>query len=462
MFESSSDTIAAISTKPGEAAIGIVKISGEKSIEIADRIFKSEKNRKISDMKTYNMVYGSIIDNKENVVDAVIVTLMKKPKSYTREDVVEINCHGGLIATEKVLELCLENGARIAEPGEFTKRAFLNGRIDLSQAEAVMEIVKSKTEESLKIAARNIKGETRNEIEKLRKIIMDVMVELEASIDFIEEDLEITPYSELEKKVNSICGNIATLIKDEEKGEIIKNGVKIAIVGKTNVGKSSLLNILSKKEKAIVTALPGTTRDAVEEVLYLEGIPLMLVDTAGIRKAKNMIEKIGVKKSLGHISEAEIVILVLDGNRKVENEDKEIMEKIKEKETIACINKIDLEQKIERNIINKRLGRRKIIEISALVGTGINKLEKEIKRTVLGDINYNIENKIIVNARHKKILKEVKKILEDSKKAMKDKMSEEFPSSDLKNAYDLLGEIVGEKTGEELLNKIFSKFCIGK
>jgi tRNA modification GTPase len=194
MFESSSDTIAAISTKPGEAAIGIVKISGEKSIEIADRIFKSEKNRKISDMKTYNMVYGSIIDNKENVVDAVIVTLMKKPKSYTREDVVEINCHGGLIATEKVLELCMENGARIAEPGEFTKRAFLNGRIDLSQAEAVMEIVKSKTEESLKIAARNIKGETRNEIEKLRKIIMDVMVELEASIDFIEEDLEITPY----------------------------------------------------------------------------------------------------------------------------------------------------------------------------------------------------------------------------------------------------------------------------
>jgi tRNA modification GTPase len=462
MFESSSDTIAAISTKPGEAAIGIVKISGEKSIEIADRIFKSEKNRKISDMKTYNMVYGSIIDNKENVVDAVIVTLMKKPKSYTREDVVEINCHGGLIATEKVLELCMENGARIAEPGEFTKRAFLNGRIDLSQAEAVMEIVKSKTEESLKIAARNIKGETRNEIEKLRKIIMDVMVELEASIDFIEEDLEITPYGELEKKVNSICGNIATLIKDEEKGEIIKNGVKIAIVGKTNVGKSSLLNILSKKEKAIVTALPGTTRDAVEEVLYLEGIPLLLVDTAGIRKAKNMIEKIGVKKSLGHISEAEIVILVLDGNRKVENEDKEIMEKIKEKETIACINKIDLEQKIERNIINKRLGRRKIIEISALVGTGINKLEKEIKRTVLGDINYNIENKIIVNARHKKILKEVKKILEDSKKAMKDKMSEEFPSSDLKNAYDLLGEIVGEKTGEELLNKIFSKFCIGK
>lgn len=462
MFESSSDTIAAISTKPGEAAIGIVKISGEKSIEIADRIFKSEKNRKISDMKTYNMVYGSIIDNKENVVDAVIVTLMKKPKSYTREDVVEINCHGGLIATEKVLELCMENGARIAEPGEFTKRAFLNGRIDLSQAEAVMEIVKSKTEESLKIAARNIKGETRNEIEKLRKIIMDVMVELEASIDFIEEDLEITPYGELEKNVNSICGNIETLIKDEEKGEIIKNGVKIAIVGKTNVGKSSLLNILSKKEKAIVTALPGTTRDAVEEVLYLEGIPLLLVDTAGIRKAKNMIEKIGVKKSLGHISEAEIVILVLDGNRKVENEDKEIMEKIKEKETIACINKIDLEQKIERNIINKRLGRRKIIEISALVGTGINKLEKEIKRTVLGDINYNIENKIIVNARHKKILKEVKKILEDSKKAMKDKMSEEFPSSDLKNAYDLLGEIVGEKTGEELLNKIFSKFCIGK
>jgi len=242
-------TIVAIGTRPGEAAIGIVKLSGDKSIFIADKIFRSKSKKKLSEIDTYNMLYGHIIDNEGNTIDEVVVTLMKKPKSYTREDIVEINCHGGIIATTKVMELCIESGARIAEPGEFTKRAFLNGRIDLSQAEAVIDLVRSKTEQSLKIAARNLQGNVKKEIKRLKEMIIDVVVQLEASVDFIEEDLEITPYQKLTKKVKEIKAELEELISDEKKGEIIKNGVKAAIIGKTNVGKSSLLNLLSKKKK---------------------------------------------------------------------------------------------------------------------------------------------------------------------------------------------------------------------
>lgn len=456
------DTIAAVGTRPGEAAIGIVKLSGGESISIADRIFKSKSNKKLKDMDTYTMVYGNIIDEDGNVVDEVIVTLMKKPGSYTREDVVEINCHGGITATTKVLELCVENGARTAEPGEFTKRAFLNGRIDLSQAEAVIDLVKSKTEQSLKIAAKNLNGEVGKEIKKLRKSIMDVMIELEASIDFVEEDLEITPFSRLLKKVKKVKDELMELIKNQEKGEIVKNGVKIAIVGKPNVGKSSLLNLLLQKEKAIVTSIPGTTRDAVEEILYVEGIPLIIVDTAGIRKTKNAIEKIGVSRSLKHIDEAELVLVVLDGNRKIERMDIDIIEKVTGKKTICCINKSDLKQNIKKEKVERFFNKNFIIKISALKGTGIRDLEKKIRKTVLENGDIDLEEKIVINSRHKSILKEAKELLGNAERAMRDKLSEEFPSYDLKEAYDLMGEIIGETTGEDVLKVIFSKFCIGK
>jgi len=456
------DTIVAVGTRPGEAAIGIVKLSGEESISIADKIFKSKSNKRLKDMETYNMIYGNIVDKDGNIIDEVIITLMKKPRSYTREDVAEINCHGGIAATTKVLELCIENGARTAEPGEFTKRAFLNGRIDLSQAEAVIDLVKSKTEQSLKIAAKNLKGDVGKEIRKLREMVMDVMVQLEASIDFIEEDLEITPFSRLLREVKVIKEELIELIKNEEKGEIIKNGVKVAIVGKPNVGKSSLLNLLLKKEKAIVTSIPGTTRDAVEEILYVEGIPLILVDTAGIRKTKNTIEKIGVSRSLRHIDEAELVLMVLDGNRKIGKMDLDIIKKIEDKKTICCVNKADLKQNLEMDRAIKYFNEKFIIKISALKGTGIRDLESRIRKIIMDNGEINIEEKIIVNSRHKVILKGARNLLENAERAMRDKISEEFPSYDLKAAYDLMGEIIGETTGEDVLSMIFSKFCIGK
>jgi tRNA modification GTPase len=456
------DTIVAVGTRPGEAAIGIVKLSGEESISIADKIFKSKNNKRLKDMETYNMIYGNIVDKDGNIIDEVIITLMKKPRSYTREDVAEINCHGGIAATTKVLELCIENGARTAEPGEFTKRAFLNGRIDLSQAEAVIDLVKSKTEQSLKIAAKNLKGDVGKEIKKLREMVMDVMVQLEASIDFIEEDLEITPFGSLLREVKVIKEELIELIKNEKKGEIIKNGVKVAIVGKPNVGKSSLLNLLLKKEKAIVTSIPGTTRDAVEEILYVEGIPLILVDTAGIRKTKNTIEKIGVSRSLRHIDEAELVLMVLDGNRKIGKMDLDIIKKIEDKKTICCVNKADLKQNLEMDRAIKYFNEKFIIKISALKGTGIRDLESRIRKIIMDNGDINIEEKIIVNSRHKVILKGARDLLENAERAMRDKISEEFPSYDLKAAYDLMGEIIGETTGEDVLSMIFSKFCIGK
>jgi tRNA modification GTPase len=456
------DTIAAIGTMPGESAIGIVKLSGRRAIKIVDKIFRSKSGIKINEIDTYSMIYGYIAEDRCGVIDEVIVSVMKEPKSYTKEDVVEINCHGGVVATSKVLELCLNKGARLAEPGEFTKRAFLNGRIDLSQAEAIIDIVKSKTEESLKIAAKNLKGEIKSKIKNLRWKILDVLAQLEASIDFIEEDLEITPYKKLENEVLTIEKELDELIENERKGEIIKSGVKVAIVGKPNVGKSSLLNYILGREKAIVTSIPGTTRDAVEEILYVEGIPLILVDTAGIRKTKNTVEKIGVGRSMKHIDEAELVIMVMDGNKRFESIDEEIIKKIKDCNSICCINKVDLDKKLKLDKVRQFFTDESIVEISALKGIGIRKLEIIIRKKVLDEKEINFAEKVIINKRQKSVLKRVKKSLLNAKKAMAGKMSEEFPSYDLKEAYEMLGEITGETVKDDILDKIFGQFCIGK
>ncbi|MBN2073272.1 MAG: tRNA uridine-5-carboxymethylaminomethyl(34) synthesis GTPase MnmE [Actinobacteria bacterium] len=456
------ETIVAIGTRPGESAIGIVRISGKEAINIADKIFRPKKNLNIRKTGSYRMLYGHVIDSNEKIIDEVIVSLMRKPGSYTREDVVEINCHGGIAATTKVLELCTLNGSRLAEPGEFTKRAFLNGRIDLSQAESVIDMVRSKTEQCMKIAAANIAGGIKEKIYELKKMMMEIMVQLETAVDFIEEDLETTKYGILCKNAEKILSEISKLIKDEERGEILKNGIKIAIVGKTNVGKSSLLNVLSRKDKAIVTDIPGTTRDPVEEILYVEGIPLILIDTAGIRKSRNTIEKIGVERSLLHINEADLIIFVIDGSRKISSVDLEIMKKLKEKKTILCINKNDLVKRIDEGEIEDIQKFINVVHVSALKDQGIDMLEKSIKKAIFGDSGINIEERIIVNTRHKDILKKAKKAIKDSIFAMKMGISEEFPSSDLKIAYDLLGEITGETIKENILDNIFKEFCIGK
>jgi tRNA modification GTPase len=461
MKNSMNDTITAISTRPGESAIGIVKISGSKSLEIADRIFRTKNKKKIKEQKSYTIAYGTIEDSKKNCIDEAIVSVMKAPHSYTREDVVEINCHGGMAATAKVLELVTEAGARLSEPGEFTKRAFLNGRIDLSQAEAVIDIVNSKTEQSLKIAANNLKGNIKDEIGKLKEGILGILSQLEASVDFVEEDLNITPFGVLIKKIIDIEKKTKKLLEDEEKGKIIKNGIKAAIVGKTNVGKSSILNLLSKKDKAIVTEIPGTTRDAIEEVLYVGGIPLILVDTAGIRNTKNKIEKIGVEKSLKHIDEAELVIMVLDGSREFEKIDSEIIKRLEKKNVICCINKKDIKQKINIDNITGNFPPENILKISALKKQGIGKLEKMIKKIVM-DGETDLNEAIIINTRHKNIIKKVNSLLKKAKYAMKEGKSEEFPSADLKIAYNLLGEITGDTKDDDVLKKIFENFCIGK
>ena len=385
MINSIKDTIAAISTRPGESAIGIVKLSGRNSIKIAERIFRAKNKNKIRLQKTYTLIYGIIVDSNERCIDEVIISVMKEPHSYTRENIVEINCHGGIAATTKILELTIAKGARIAEPGEFTKRAFLNGRIDLTQAEAVIDIINSKTEQSLKIAANNLKGNIKKEIYRIKNEILEIIAQLEVSVDFIEEDLHTIPYKELMDKIVKIKKSTEQLVIDEKKGEIIKNGLKVAIVGKPNVGKSSILNLLSKKDKAIVTEIPGTTRDAIEEILYVEGIQMMLVDTAGIRKTEDKIEKMGVEKTLSYIDEAELVVIVLDGSREFDKLDSEIIKRLEKKNVICCINKKDIKQKINIDNIKAHYPAENIIKISALKGYGAKNLECRIKKIILND-----------------------------------------------------------------------------
>ena len=456
------DTIAAIATIVGNSAINIIKISGNKSIEIVEKLFKSKSQKKISELKTYSMIYGNIYDENDLVVDEVLVSVMKSPYSYTREDVVEINCHGGIAAVNKILDLVINSGARLAEPGEFTKRAFLNGRIDLTQVEAIADLIYAKTEASLKIAANNLKGTLSKEIKKIREELLDLIIDIEASIDFTEEDIEIISYNEMLEKSKNISKKLIELIKNEEKGEIVKNGIKIAIVGKPNVGKSSLLNSLIKKDKAIVTHIPGTTRDTVEEILYMDGIPVIITDTAGIRKSKNLIEKIGVDKSINEIQKSDIIIIVIDNSRELTNEDIEIVNKVKEKKHILCINKIDKKSKMERNDLKKFVNEKYIIEVSALKNIGIGKLEEKIKELTIGAERFDFEEKIIVNKRQKIYIQKAKNSIDNAISAIKSKLSQEFPAFDLRNAYNLLGEIIGENINEDILKGIFSKFCVGK
>jgi len=455
------ETITALATKPGDCAVTIIKISGEKSLEIAKNIFVGVHKKKIIKFESYRIYYGKIIDEKNQIIDEVILTVMKQPKSYTREDVVEINCHGGMAAAGMVLDIILKNGARLAQPGEFTKRAFLNGRIDLSQAEAVADLISSKTYESLKIASSNIEGKITKEITEIRKKLIENISDLEASLDFIEEDLQITPIVKIAENINEICKKIKQIIKDEEKGEIIKNGIKVVIAGRPNVGKSSLLNYLLKKDRAIVTHIPGTTRDVLREVIYIQGIPVIISDTAGIRQSKNIIEKMGVDKTFNEISKSDIVIVVVDASKKFEKEDIEIIKKAKIEKVIICINKIDLKRKLKK-IDLEELNVNKIVELSVLRNIGIEKLEEEIRKFIFGNNEFNIDEKIIVNKRQKKLLEEAYDYLEKTIESISQNMSEEFLCEDLKRSYNLLGEVIGQTYNDDILNSIFSKFCIGK
>jgi len=455
------DTIVALSTMAGEAAVNIIKISGENSIKIVDKIFAAKSKIKLCDLKTFSLTYGNIIFKNE-IIDEVLVSIMRAPGSYTRENVVEINCHGGLIPVNRILDLILANGARLAHPGEFTKRAFLNGRIDLSQVEAISDIISARTENSLRIAANNLSGVLSNEIKRIRKELLELIIIIEASIDFIEEDLETLPYNDILTLTNQIHISLTEMIKNEEKGEIIKNGIKIAIVGKPNVGKSSLLNLIAKKEKAIVTSIPGTTRDTIEEIIYLNGIPVILTDTAGIRKSKNVIEKIGVSRSIGEIEKADILIIVIDNSKNLTDDDIGILDKIKGKKHIVCLNKIDVKPKINKSDLEKYVNKEVIVEVSVLKNKGIERLEEKIKELTIGREKFDLEEKIIINKRQKVLISYAKEAVESAINAMDKKMSVEFLSLDLKRALELLGEVTGENISEEILSGIFNKFCVGK
>ncbi|TCK86787.1 tRNA modification GTPase [Natranaerovirga hydrolytica] len=455
------DTIAAIATPIATSGIGIVRISGEDAFQIISNIFKSHKEKKsIVKQKSHTIHYG-FIREKENVVDEVLVSIMKAPNTFTRENVVEINCHGGIVVMKKILNIVLDNGARLAEPGEFTKRAFLNGRIDLSQAEAVIDLINAKTDLSLKSSVNQLEGSIKNKIEPLRHKVLEIIAHLEASIDYPEYDIDEMEDDKLKEDLNVMIKALINLLNTADYGKILREGLKTIIIGKPNVGKSSLMNVLLREERAIVTDIPGTTRDTLEEFVNINGIPLNIIDTAGIRDTNDIIEKMGVEKSRNYIEQGDLIILVLDGSKDIDEEDKKIIDLVKNKETIVLINKSDLDLKLDvvalKAYINKP-----IINISAKKHEGIDAIEKAINELFFkGQIDFN-DDIYITNIRHKNALSESIKSLEKAIESINMNMPEDCIVIDLKSGYEKLGEIVGDAMNDDIIDQIFSQFCLGK
>ena len=452
------DTIAAISTPKGEGGIAIIRISGDKSFEILDKIFiKKNPN---ADLGFYKLNYGFIKDG-EKIVDEVMAVRLKAPKSYTCEDIVEINCHGGTLVSEKVLELVLRNGARHAESGEFTKRAFMNGRIDLSQAEAVMDIIQGKTEKSVSLSLDQLRGDLRDKVNEFKKALLDITAHVNVVLDYPEEGIDDPLPVELRDNLEKVYEEANRLIDSYDTGKKIKEGIKTVIVGKPNVGKSTLLNALLHEERAIVTHIAGTTRDVIEEIINIKGIPLVLVDTAGIRKTDDIVENIGVEKSKQFIEKADLILLVLDASKELENEDIEVINQIKEnkKKVIVLLNKIDLNKKI--NLAGHNL--ENIVEISAKDNIGIEDMQEKIYSYIVEeDVENSSEKLIITNIRHKTALEKTKDAIRNIFETIDMGLPMDLISVDLKEALDSLSEITGEISSEDILDHVFGNFCVGK
>ena len=457
MFEN--DTIAAISTALSEGGIGIIRLSGNDAVEICDKVYKGKN--KISEVESHTIHYGHIYDD-DKVLDEVMVSVMRAPKSYTREDVVEINCHGSIFLQKEILSLLFRKGARPAEPGEFTKRAFLNGRIDLSQAESVMDVISSQNEFAAKNSMRQLEGFLKDSIISLREKLIFEIAYIESALDD-PEHISLEKYGDhLDSVISSIMSDIKKYIDSSKDGAFLKNGIRTVIVGKPNVGKSSLLNVLAKKERAIVTDIPGTTRDTLEEQISFGEFSLYVVDTAGIRETDDTVEKIGVKKALSCIEDADLVLYVVDSSLDLDGEDLQIMDKIKDEKAIVLLNKSDLEISVNEETIKNHLADKKIISVSAANHTGVDDLKNEIRRMFFnGDISLNNEV-YITNERQKYLLEESYQSLVRVKQSIDDEMPEDFYSIDLMDAYESLGRIVGESVDDDLVNEIFSKFCMGK
>ena len=446
------DTIAAISTTMGVGAISIIRVSGDDSINIVNSIFSSD----LTKVDSHTINYGYIIDNNEKI-DEVLVSVMKAPKTFTREDVVEINTHGGIAITNKVLELLLNNGCRLAEPGEFTKRAFLNGRIDLIEAEGVMDLINAKTEKSRKLAINQVNGEVSNLIKSLREEILSTIGNIEVNIDYPEyEDIEVITNKQIKDNISNLEEKIKLILNKSENSKIIKEGIKTIIIGSPNVGKSSILNKLLNEDKAIVTDVAGTTRDIVEGQVLIDGILLNMIDTAGIRETNDLVESIGVKKSLDLIEEADLILYVLNNNEEITQEEKEILDRIKNKNSIVIVNKIDLDNKLDLNILDN------YVEMSIKNNIGIDNLKNRIKEL------FNLEQidaydmTYLSSARSISLLKRCLKSIESVKEGLKNNLPIDMIEIDLKEIWNTLGEIIGEVYTEKLLDHIFKNFCLGK
>jgi tRNA modification GTPase len=457
------DTIAAVATAPGECGIGIVRISGPEAIGIADRVFRSVSGRPLKELPGRRMNYGYIFNPDDGEkIDEVLVAAMKAPHTYTREDIVEVHCHGGNVAVRKILETILSMGARLAQPGEFTKRAFLNGRIDLSQAEAVMDIISSKSEMGLKTAVSQLEGGLSKQLEGIKDKLLYIMSRIEASIDFPEHDIEEVTRDDLIQETRSAIDMVEGLLSTSSTGKIVREGLSTAIIGKPNVGKSSLLNALLRENRAIVTEIPGTTRDVIEEYLNLRGVPLKLIDTAGIRQTDDLVESIGVEKTREYLGSADLVLLMLDAGRPLSEEDRIIIDIIKGKRVIVLINKTDLEIRLEIEEIEKRFSERPVIYMSLARGTGLDVLEDTIYKMVFSDEIRTGDTVMVTRVRHEDCLRRAKKSLSDAVAAMGNKLPVDLVSIDIKAALEALGEITGDNITEEIIDRIFHDFCIGK
>lgn len=462
MANSEADTIAAISTPVGEGGISIVRISGDDAIKVAQRIYQGKNLEKVA---SHTINYGHIIDpDTKQEVDEVMVSVMRAPHTYTREDVIEINCHGGLLATNRILQLVLSYGARMAEPGEFTKRAFLNGRIDLSQSEAVMDLIRAKTDKSMKVALNQLDGDLSRLIRHLRKDILDVLAQVEVNIDYPEyDDVEEMTTEMLKEKATDIQQRIHSLLKTAKQGKVLREGLATAIIGRPNVGKSSLLNALLHEDKAIVTNVAGTTRDVIEEYVNVNGVPLKLIDTAGIRDTADTVEKIGVERSRKALDAADLVLLLIDNSAPLTAEDEKLLAATKDKQRIVILNKTDLPSQLDLDRLKELVGDAALIETSIVKHEGMDQLGAQISHMFLDQgIESSQNNVMVTNARHIGLLHQANDALSDVLKGIADGMPVDLVQIDMTRCWDLLGEITGDSYQDELLDQLFSQFCLGK
>ena len=454
------DTIAAVATFPGNAGINIIRISGNNALKIAHEVFLDKNKQKKKTFKNRYLHYGYIVDKDKKIIDEVLISYMKAPNTYTKEDVVEINCHGGIISSKKILETVLYHGCRPAERGEFTKRAFLNGRIDLAQAEAVIDIINSKTDYSHEISLNHLEGRLSKQINSVIDEIMDLLANIEVNIDFPEYDEDEITIEKVQELCNKLLPELNKLIKTADTGKILKEGIKTVILGKPNVGKSSLMNFLLNENRAIVTEIPGTTRDTIEEFVNIKGVPLRIIDTAGIRETDDKVEKIGVEKALEKVKEADLVIMVFDSSKELEKEDEQILDYIKNKKVIYIRNKTDLENKLDLSSYKKI--EKQVINVSILQNLGLERIIKKIEELFFqGHLNVGDEP-IINNVRHKNLLINAKNSLEEVLKSIDNNMTIDFLEIDLKDTVEQLGLIIGRSISDDLIDKIFDEFCIGK